>query len=1205
MKLSTTRFVALLGGLLWTLGATVTALADDTEIFFGQATSTSAPNIMFIFDTSGSMDTQVTTTAPYNPGTTYAGTGSCSGLSGRIFYRTGNRTDAPACSGTYINDTDLKCAAASSGFASSGRYVDSLARWGQTSVSRGRGGGTPYYNWDSSSSVMTITSGGPIECRQDDGVDGNLTATNPYPRYYPSNDNTANTALAQWTSSSTASYWTGNTGTLYTLFSANYVIWQQQHQTTVLGTRMSIMKAAAVNMLNSLNGVNAGLMRYSNNGGSGCEDSAAQGGMVLYPVSPIESGRSNLIAQVNAFNGDGCTPLSETLYEGYLYYKGGAVDYGNSSSPTLSIATSRTAGGTSYESPADYACQKSFVVYLTDGLPTADTNATSKIQALGSAAGSCRANSPTDGGGTTSDGRCLAAMARYMSDVDLRDDVPGDQTVTSYFIGLGDSFSTSSGLTAAFDYLSEAAVAGGGEAYQANDLTGLSTALSEILTDINDDSGSFTAPTVAVNAFNRTRSLNELYISMFRPTNKFHWPGNVKKYKLVGNQIVDAAGDPAIDPLGGFDDGAQSIWSASPDGNVTEDGGAANKLPVPQNRNLYTWIGGTNVAGAPVDLTSGNTYKVDVANAATLEPVLGTTSTSTPSTTTLIEWARGGYGDSAGTDPTVPRYSMGDPLHSQSAVVIYGGTTTTPDVTDGLLFTATNDGYLHAVDTVSGVEQWAFIPHEGLASLPTLYEDAARATKHYLLDGDVTVLKFDTNGDGIVDPSSVNGGRDRVLLFVSQGRGGSKYYALDVTSRTAPKFLWQVGASELNGIGQSWSTPKIARVNIDGATQNSQKLVLIFGGGYDPAEDGTDISGAYVATSSVGNRMFIVDAVTGNVLWSGGPGGAGTTQEFGASTASRMVHSFPASPNVLDTDSDGYDDRIYIGDTAAQLWRFDIWNGRVATQLVTGGVVASLGNHGVTAPQPVADARRFYTTPDSARVAAPGGAVYMAVAIGSGYRGHPLNTTIQDRFYVWRDKKPFTQRTQADYDSATVVLDSNMRDITASDSALTNADPGWKLTMNQNGGWVGEKVLAGASIFGGAVIFPTYAPTSGAQPCAPATGVNRAYMVNVMNGGAVADLDTDGTIGDIEGGQIVDRSMLLTESAIAPEVRILFPGNEQGSGDNGGDDGEACAPGDPSCEDDDDDDGDGDPTCLIGSSVVPCPPANTFIKTYWREGGAP
>ena len=96
-------------------------------------------------------------------------------------------------------------------------------------------------------------------------------------------------------------------------------------------------------------------------------------------------------------------------------------------------------------------------------------------------------------------------------------------------------------------------------------------------------------------------------------------------------------------------------------------------------------------------------------------------------------------------------------------------------------------------------------------------------------------MKYDINGDGVVDPSA----GDRVLLYFTTGRnsGLSRYYALDVTDKASPQFLWSIDSTQLPGLGQAWSSPTVARVTVAGATQNGQHLVLIFGGGYDPVED--------------------------------------------------------------------------------------------------------------------------------------------------------------------------------------------------------------------------------------------------------------------------------------------------------------------------------------------------------------------------------
>ncbi len=72
---------------------------------------------------------------------------------------------------------------------------------------------------------------------------------------------------------------------------------------------------------------------------------------------------------------------------------------------------------------------------------------------------------------------------------------------------------------------------------------------------------------MTVNAFNRTQTLDNLYVSVFSPSATFHWPGNIKKYKFQNGKVVDSLGNPAVSPATGFfTDTSQSYWSATVDG---------------------------------------------------------------------------------------------------------------------------------------------------------------------------------------------------------------------------------------------------------------------------------------------------------------------------------------------------------------------------------------------------------------------------------------------------------------------------------------------------------------------------------------------------------------------------------------------------------------------------------------------------------------
>ncbi len=1193
MKPFKTPLLALLCSLL-IVAIAGPAQADDSEIFSAASGGTIGPNIMFILDTSGSMSTQVTTRPPYDPTITYPGQAA----SGRqaavacdptLIYFVASGGNIPSCSSTTsaFPASYLKCAAAQSVMASSagsagGIYDgDTLIQWKLT-ASSGK------YSWQTTLKNPTNSSGAAsgytdVECLLDyqNGV-------GPYPNNY-----TGTVAANELTPTASSSYWAKTTGLTpnYTLYSGNYLNYYNFSPLTVLGTRLSIVQQAATTLINSLNNVNIGLMRYNEdvssgggNGNSNSTDADTQGGRVVFPISPIATSRAGLLAALNGYSANGHTPLSETMFEAYRYFSGGAVLYGNTGTTTAtkSVAGSRVGNvitSNQYQTPMQYSCQKNFVVYLTDGLPTNDGQATPLIQALPNEAalgGACDASWGTDG-------QCLGALTQYMFNSDLSPTLAGQQNVQSYFIGFG------SDVASGFSYLQAAASRGGGQAFTAGDLSTLQQALTSIVSNILQVSTTFTAPTVAVNAFNRTQTLNDLYVSVFQPSPNFHWPGNVKHYLMSNGVITDANGLPAVDPATGFfKSSAQSIWSSAADGATIPAGGAAQQIPswdpsATPHRNLYTYVGAN--PGSPVNLTSSDNYAVSLTNPNLTLTELNVTTAATHDA--LINYLRGeDLKDENGNGITnESRHAMGDPLHAQPAAVIYGGTTGSPDVTDGVIYAAENDGFLHAISTKDGHELWAFIPQDVLGMIKGVYFNSAYPGKHYMLDGSVRVLKYDVNGDGIVDPAA----GDRVIIYFGQGRGGSNYYAIDVTDRNNPKYMWSIGPATLTGIGQAWSNPVIAKVNVGGGTQTSvQKLVLIFAGGYDQTEETQTVVGTYLPSDSVGNSIYMVDAVSGNLLWSAGSTATGSTADL---KLARMDHAITADVAVLDTNGDGFADRMYVGDMAGQLWRFDIWNGQPKASLVTGGVIASLGAHDIATPA-VADARRFYNTPDISVAQKRGQPEFMNIAIGSGYRGHPLDTTVQDRMYAIRDFNPFTALSQAAYNAITPIQDSNLTDITnVLTPTLSQVANGWKLLLEVAGSpatWKGEKVLSSASTFNNAILFTTYTPgagNGGAATCQPVLGVNRFYAISVFDGSPVANLNNQNNT------TAADRVTTLAQTGIAPSLAFLFPAPTPATDANGN----ALPTNSQSPV-----------MCMSGVEVLgACHNFQSRIKTYWNEVDAP
>ena len=1148
MNKTATRYFKLAGAVALLALASV-ARADESEIFIGtgNAVTNQRPNILFIIDTSGSMSTDVVTQVPFNPATPYAG--SCN--QNRVYFAAGtNPNSTPSCADSKsVPVAAFKCNAASASMLTTGYYVaDRAAQWRTVS---GRN------QWR----TITITNSSTawVECRADAGLHGdgiNLTK-----RW------AADLGAGPWTTNpAQAITWATPANNSYVFYSGNYLNWLY-NASTITQSRLKIVRDVAtqtVDQLAATDNVNVGLMRYSSNTNGGCGNTAsAEGGMVLQAVAPVASIAAAMKANIAALNPSGCTPLSETQYEAYLYLSGGSVRYGlaSRSAPTIalpSVLSSREASNTNlYHSPLQTSCQKNFVVLLTDGLPTADTSADPQIQAL--IGGNCTG---------TGDGRCLEEIAKYMYTNDMRPSLAGMQNVTTYTIGFGPEVTGSTTLR-------NMAEGAGGVFYEASDTSTLTTVLTKIVRNILDFNTSFTAPAVSVNAFNRTQNLNDLFVTVFGPSPTYFWPGNVKKYRLrPDGVIVDAVGSPAVEfTTGFFRNTAQSFWSADVDGDKVELGGAANELPLPASRRVFSDI---NTASA----LTATANSVVSTNASITTAMLGLGAAEAPGRAALINWLRGTdiNDDNSNGSTTDERFSMGDPMNGRPATVIYGGTVGSPDPNDGVVYAVTNEGYLHALDAVDGHELWAFMPQQLLARARNLFVDDAITDRTYGLDGNIRVIKNEVNENGVLEPLL----GETVRVYFGMRRGGSDYFGLDVTNRNTPTLLWkigpnQAGAFRLTNAGQSWSTPAVARVNVSGATQNTRQQVLVFGGGYATVQD----NGPYV-TDSLGNEIFMVDAESGRVLWYAGP----STDTSADLRHASLTHGIPGDVRVFDLSGDGFADRMYAADMGGRVWRFDISNGQPRASLVTGGVFASLGNAHLST-HPNATTRRFYSAPDLSFLSY-GGRTWLNIALGSGYRGHPLNVDTQDRFYSLRDYRPFARLTQAQYNSATVITeaDATLIDVTNNIAPIIpSGAAGWRMDLRRpSAAFTGEKSLAEARTVQSMIQFTTYEPNSASTAesasCSPALGINRLYTVSAYTGAPPYDRENPTDPAD----STDDRDTELHQGGIAPEVVWLFPSPDDPVNCVGAD----CRP-PPQCLV-------GLENCGVGINLAP-------VRTFWRQTG--
>ncbi|GGO63367.1 PilC/PilY family type IV pilus protein [Bowmanella pacifica] len=826
--------------------------------------------------------------------------------------------------------------------------------------------------------------------------------------------------------------------------------------------------------------------------------------------------REHLLNKVDELSANGYTPIVDTLYEAVNYYGGLDVDYGltrGNSNVSSSVRRSTRVShrmsyagadavlppGCSAEDPSNYDCITEYIpsgatyltpitdmqcqtnnhiVLLSDGEANSN-HSVNKIQSLLN-----QACAEGYSGGET----CGIDLVKNISK--SADSVIGTKIVT-HTIGFAAN-------ATANNYLNQLAINGGGGFYTADSTENLVDAFQSILKTVKDVNATFVSPGVAVNQLNRLTHKDELYFALFKPAEGTIWPGNLKKYKISGDVILDSLGQDAVDDSTGFfHDNSHSYWSTLADGNDVREGGAASRMSLP--RNVYFFSGNGTIT------TSANQLHEN--NNSILPADLGIPVSAQQDLLrdTVVKWTRGVdvQDVDADGDTTDIRLQMGDPIHSQPVIINYSNT-------DAAILVATNQGFLHSFDAETGAENFAVTPKELMSNLYDFYQDNSTFTHVYGLDGDLVLRQHD---DG------------RKLLYVGMRRGGRNYYAFDVSTKTEPSLLFKIegGSVGFEKLGQSWSRPTVTKVRIGG----NSKTVLIFGGGYDAEQDNKALRSPDV----VGNAVYMVDADTGALLWSASNAGADLNLDA-------MQYSIPARISVIDRENDGYADHMYVVDTGGQLFRLDIHNGQSGSDFVTGAHMASFSSDAT-----VEDNRRFYYGPDVSEISLAN-EHYYAVALGSGYRAHPLNTQIQDNMYMIKDKGVFTLDidgnyglpempiTTADlYDATDHLLTSSNQAERELEAAAFAGKQGWFIRL----GGGGEKVLASPLILNYKLFFTTYLPASISQSlCAPPTGNSRAYLVELINGNAVKDFNNNGD------KEHVDRHADLKQTGIAPDTKILI-----------------------------------------------------------------
>ena len=1124
---------------------------EDIELYVSSKVKSAAkkPKVLIILDNSGSMRTEESVKDDYDPSITYEAVGGLSAFSDKFVYFTKGGVDGAALptpdspsEARRFLDAINNCTTAREILAKKGFYTGHLREF----VMKGNSGSWNEIPDNNGANVEVV------DCEDD---------VNLVPESLdPAADSTINVGIdpmtkAPFSASKRVGYpvngkgdkkdpiyfgsradsqatvsWEGEMVTLYT---DNYLRWH--HNADIdksLVSRLDIAKKAISDVIDAIPAVEFGLEVFNYNDGDA--DKNSNGGRIIFDVKDMNATNRASILDIinNKIDPETWTPLCESVFEAQQYFGGKAVDFGNDdknrSGYTGNTPPSIKDSG-NYSSPFTECVGKGHVILITDGEPTYDNGADSRITSLSSMEpkivdGEVVLDSDGkpvlekvnfSGTAYTKDGynNYLPALARWMYTSDINPTLEGKQTLVTHTIGFSD------GAAKAVDMLKETAKqstdAQGkqeGKFFYTENGPQLTNALLGAISSMTSRNDTLTSASVAANNFDRTETLNSVYYAMFDPQNGPRWQGNLKKYKVIGGKQIGSNGVPAInESTGHFSTNVKSYWSSSVDGNKVSTGGVVDWYATATSRTLLT-----DTAGKGNELADFNRTNLEAAdpNLATTLGVDGAADESAE-IDAMLNWAKGLDVDDEDNDKSTSDYradTFGDPLHSKPLVINYG------DSHGIRIIIGTNSGALHMFEdggeTVK--ENWAFMPQEFLSNIDALRSNSPGAPKVYGIDGQITSYLYDKSGDGVIQ--SADG--DKAWIFFGLRRGGSSYYALDVSTPNKPSLMWKIDSDSpgFSELGQSWSQPKIgySKINI---VSDVALPVLFFGGGYDTTKDGVDLA----APDTKGRAIYMVDAASGDLKWSMAPSG-GTTAFSG-------TDSIPSSIATLDSDADGMVDRLYTGDTGGNVWRIDMpGNAPTGSNKWTVFKLAELGSDVSNALDnrffnEATIVRTFIKETIETDVVDEFGTVkkdkrtqeipYDAILIGSGDRSNPLGTDTDDTMYMLKDKYIQTQTftafttpaiptaiTKADLYNYT---DNPFDKVTKGTEAYSQLSydvslkSGWYVDFTQSG----EKSSSSAIVINGVAYFTSFTPPDPTAPlvgCRPPTGSGWLYAIDLALG---------------------------------------------------------------------------------------------------------
>lgn len=598
-----------------------------------------------------------------------------------------------------------------------------------------------------------------------------------------------------------------------------------------------------------------------------------------------------------------------------------------------------------------------------------------------------------------------------------------------------------------------------GYAFVATNTAELNQALRKAFDAIYASRFSFSGTSVAAS---RASSDNFLYDASFQPVaGDPFWRGSLKKYSING------------------------------DGTLTELWDAASMLNGNTARNIKTYKSGlidfehNRVSNDDIGLQGGDAWQAVIAY------IRGE---ATPD-----HWKLGDLFHSNPITIGKPNPYFNDPRDKNNKFAVFrSGQQTRAKI----IVAGANDGQLHAFDGDGGSEVWSFIPPNLLGKLKFLAHSShpTSLTHQFFVDGPISAADIWL---GTGDGTAKGDNEWKTYIVFGEGKGVrnknneaaplwsssescdsarpedfSSTYTSNQYKYYCGPYLWSSSSSCDTGFSATY-TPAYSHYcgyyAFDVTHTGS-----IPGYGWrinsDPVTGGTDIShgtylgepwsrmaigrvhiggnetwagfigGGYGQSGDAGKGFFVIDLKDGHILWS----------------YTHTNYGIPASPAIVDTDNDGFVDTAYVGNLGGEMWKFTFCTQAQGSSCGTGNWNGGLLFRPSTT-------RPIFTTAAVARDSRSN----LWIFWGTGDKTNP-NSSTPGKFFAIKDSGNGT------------YYESDLPDI----SAYTDTSRGWSITLGSGG----EKMLSDPTVFGGVLLFTTYAPYAGSNPCIK-TGTSLLYAL--------------------------------------------------------------------------------------------------------------